>query len=93
LSKSLTQAKTLLSQGERNVETIRRAVTQTILDGTEFIIDYVSITHSLTLQELTNEELTALETSPTPHAAVLLAAKLGTTRLIDNALIPLRAVV
>lgn len=65
----------MIDSGERNVTTIERAM-QAILTGTPGVEpDYAVLRHPDTLEELTE----AL-----PQMVALIAARVGTTRLIDN---------
>ena len=81
LSRGLDEARRLIAEEKiRDAETIRRAVRETIREAPEAEIDYVAVADPSTLRELTTIE--------PPEVVVLLAVRFGTTRLIDNALIP-----
>jgi len=75
LWKSLNLAQQLWSQGERDAEVLRRGMTTFIKKEPLAQIDYVSIAHLETLEELTRID---------PPALVSLAVRFGKTRLIDN---------
>jgi pantoate--beta-alanine ligase len=75
LYQSLDLAKEMWSQGEKNADKIRRAMTELIRQQPLAHIDYVSIADNETLEEL--EEIK-------PPALVSLAVKIGKPRLIDN---------
>ena len=68
-------AQHLWSQGERDAEKMRQQMISLIQKEPLATIDYVSIAHTETL-----EELTVIERS----AVVSLAVRMGKTRLIDN---------
>jgi pantoate--beta-alanine ligase len=72
LYRALCAAKAAFDGGERDAEALRAAMRQE-LDG--FTVDYVSVADADTLRELDRVEGPALAS---------LAARLGTTRLIDN---------
>jgi pantoate--beta-alanine ligase len=83
LSQSLLIAENLiLKEGCRNVEKIIGAICDKILSATEAKIDYVAIVDPITLQEL--KILT-----DNSEFVILLAVKIGKTRLIDNKIINL----
>lgn len=75
LYRSLRLAEQLYSQGERNGERIRGAVTAVLQAEPLADIDYVSVAAPETLEELEHIERSAL---------VSLAVRIGRTRLIDN---------
>jgi len=79
LSQSLAEAERMIvTENVRSAETIRQAIRDKILLAGGMTIDYIAVVNPLTLQELT-----AIETK----AVILLAVRLGATRLIDNMLI------
>ncbi|MDR0871037.1 MAG: pantoate--beta-alanine ligase [Planctomycetaceae bacterium] len=85
LSRSLAEAERLISvKKEQKVKNIVAAMTKTICTDTDFTVDYAAVADPETLRELDIID-------PLKHSAVviLLAAKIGTTRLIDNAVIEL----
>lgn len=75
LYQALTLAQKLWSQGEKDAERIRQEMRVLIQKQPLARIDYVSVAHAETLDELDRVELPAL---------VSLAVKIGKTRLIDN---------
>jgi len=75
LSKSLHLAKEMLACGERDADKIKAAMRGYIMNEPLADIDYISVSDSQTLAELSNIETGAL---------VALAVKIGKTRLIDN---------
>jgi pantoate--beta-alanine ligase len=77
LSQSLSLAKELFKQGERNPEKIKDSIKQ-ILNKTEGSVDYISIADPQTLEELKMISNNAL---------VSLAVYYGKTRLIDNCML------
>jgi len=79
LSRSLAAAEQSVNEGERDASRIRAAARRT-LDAAGVGVDYVSVADEETLAEL--------ETIDRP-ALLLLAARVGATRLIDNTLLRL----
>ena len=75
LYQALTLAQKLWSQGEKDAERIRREMVALIQKQPLASIDYVSVAHAETLDELKKVKLPAL---------VSLAVRIGGTRLIDN---------
>ena|SRR5829696_1039334 len=75
LSRALRLAEDRYRDGERNAETIRRAMRRLIREAPAASIDYASIADSDTLEELRTIDRPAL---------VSLAVRIGSTRLIDN---------
>jgi pantoate--beta-alanine ligase len=75
LSRALNTAKEMISQGERDVSIIEAAMNAVLLAAPVDKIDYAKIVHADTLEPLSQID------SP---AVAILAARLGTTRLIDN---------
>ena len=79
LSQSLAEAKRMIvTENVRSAETIRQTIQDKILSAGDMTIDYIAIADPVTLRELS-----AIETD----VVILLAVRLGTTRLIDNLLI------
>jgi pantoate--beta-alanine ligase len=79
LSQSLVVAqKMILTENIRSAETIRRAIQDMILSAGGMEMDYIAVADPVTLQELTTVET---------DAVILLAVRLGSTRLIDNVLL------
>jgi pantoate--beta-alanine ligase len=75
LYQSLTLARNLWAQGEKDTAKIRKEMTALIKKEPLAEIDYISIADSLTLEELEKVR---------PPALVSMAVKVGRTRLIDN---------
>jgi len=75
ISKGLKLAETLYEAGERDAAVIRERVTGSLRDAGIERIEYVSVAHPETL-----EEVDRLETA----SMLLIAAYVGETRLIDN---------
>jgi pantoate--beta-alanine ligase len=73
--RALSAAKAAFDAGERDAEVLRDAIRQALPD---FTLDYVSLADADTLRELDCIERPALAS---------LAARLGTTRLLDNLLL------
>jgi pantoate--beta-alanine ligase len=78
LSRSLRLAERLAAKGERDVETIRRAMQQELDNEGGVDVQYIAFVADGTLDPVTRID------SPT---TVAIAAKVGATRLIDNSLI------
>lgn len=77
LSRALAEAERLVSEGERDASNIRESARRTLV-AAGVGIDYVSVAGEETLEEL--------ETIDRP-ALLLLAARVGATRLIDNTML------
>lgn len=75
LSRALNTAKEMISHGERDISIIEAAMNAVLLAAPVDKIDYAKIVHADTLEPLSQID------SP---AVAILAARLGTTRLIDN---------
>ena len=75
LYQALSLAQKLWSQGEKDAQTIRQQMADLIRKEPLAEIEYISIAHAKTLDELDNVS---------PPALVSLAVKVGSTRLIDN---------
>jgi len=75
LHQALGLAQQLWSQGERNAEKLRQAITELIEKQPLATIDYVSVANAETLDELDEVK---------PPALVSLAVKIGKPRLLDN---------
>jgi pantoate--beta-alanine ligase len=79
LSQSLAAAeKMVVTEQIRSAETIRCVIQDRILSAGGMTIDYIAVADPLTLQELS-----VIETD----GVILLAVRLGSTRLIDNVLV------
>jgi pantoate--beta-alanine ligase len=79
LFRALQMAKARYEAGERDAERLREAMREVIRAEPLARIDYVSVAHPETLQELERVEGPAL---------LSLAVYIGTTRLIDNLMLP-----
>jgi pantoate--beta-alanine ligase len=75
LSKALRMAERLLLAGEKNVSAVRAAMMAVLEEPTGVRVDYASVSDPHTLAELA---------TPQPEMVALVAARVGTTRLIDN---------
>ena len=75
LSQSLALAQARLDAGERDLASITQAMRAKLQAHPEIQVDYVVIADADSLGELT---------SPQPSMVALIAARVGTTRLIDN---------
>ncbi len=78
LSRSLAQAESLIAQGEQQAQVVRRRMLDTLQAAGVSSIDYVAIADPETLE--------SVETI-SPPVVILIAARVGATRLIDNWLI------
>lgn len=79
LSKCLKMAKSRLTAGETNVDGVRKSMLDLLNSTPGVTIDYVTIADPETLEEIL---------SPQPEMIALVAAHVGSTRLIDN--LPIR---
>ena len=78
LSQGLAMAeKMVATENIRSAETIRQMIREKILSADGIMIDYIAVVDPLTLRELSSIET---------EAVILLAVRLGSTRLIDNVL-------
>lgn len=77
INKGLFAAKEAFDKGEKNVDTLRKILTDTIMKGQPEHVDYIDIYDADTLEK----------TDTTDNAVMLIACKFGTTRLIDNMLL------
>jgi pantoate--beta-alanine ligase len=66
----------VINDGEANIATVVSQMTE-LLDGDDISIDYIKIANATTLEELTK---------PEEEMVALVAARVGSTRLIDNLL-------
>ena len=80
LSQALRLAEQSFAQGERNVNRVEAAMRNHIEATLGAMLDYAVIVHPETLAELTVAE---------PEMVALIAARFGTTRLIDNQILRL----
>jgi pantoate--beta-alanine ligase len=78
ISRALARARDMVKGGEVDSRKIRDAATMTFTAEPRAIIDYVAVVDEFTLEDL--------ETIDRP-ALVLIAARVGETRLIDNTLL------
>jgi len=79
LPQSLDAAERMIvTENQRSAEAVRHAIQDMILAAGGMAVDYIAVADPVTLQELT-----AIET----EAVILLAVRLGSTRLIDNRLV------
>ncbi len=76
LSRALRKAEAMVAEGQWDAAKVRAEVTEAIRQEPLLNIDYVSVADDATLEELTVIDRAAL---------LLLAARVGRTRLIDNA--------
>jgi pantoate--beta-alanine ligase len=80
LSQSLSVADNLILGGCRNVDKVIDAVRDKISSAADAEIDYIAIVEPMTVNELKTLE-------DNSEVVILLAVKIGTTRLIDNKII------
>lgn len=73
---SIRQASGMASEGETDAARIIAAVTERLTQEADLVIDYVHICHGRTLEDVTSVD---------SDSVLLLAVKIGATRLIDNA--------
>ncbi len=81
LSKALFYARDLVLKGERNCKNIIKEIYRILLKGKlikKKNIDYVSIIHPQALKEMSSVD---------QHCVIVLAVRIGRTRLIDNIII------
>jgi pantoate--beta-alanine ligase len=71
----LNHVENLLKAGERDIGKLQQQLRERMTETTGVIVDYGVIVDSTTLSELT---------SVVPEMVALVAARVGTTRLIDN---------
>ena len=82
LSRALRAGQARYAAGERDAETLRRAIEAVLLDTPGVRPDYVAVVEPQSLEPLTRLG------GATPRARALIAARLGHVRLIDNAPLP-----
>ncbi len=82
LSQALRLAERLFTEGERDVHRVEAAMRSHLEATPGAILDYAVIVHPETLSPLTNAE---------SEMVAVIAARFGTTRLIDNAVLRLPA--
>jgi pantoate--beta-alanine ligase len=76
ISRGLAAAKTAYSSGERDAGKLTAACRQVLVEGQALHVDYIELCNSA--------DLTPVSGEVTGPSVMLVAAKLGTTRLIDN---------
>ena len=74
INRGLFAAKEAFDKGERNIDALKKILTDTIMKGKPDHVDYIDIFDRDTLEKATDVD----------NAVLLIAAKYGTTRLIDN---------
>lgn len=79
LHRTLNQAASLIRSGERDARSVAAEMTQSLIDGGVASIDYTAVCDADTLEILDVVRFPVV---------LLVAARVGTTRLIDNLLIP-----
>jgi pantoate--beta-alanine ligase len=79
LHRALQQVQSLFDEGERSVSKLREAGKRIFQDEPQAQVDYVEIVHPESLKHIE---------SLSEGALVAVAAKIGTTRLIDNIVLP-----
>ena len=84
LSQCLHLARERLLAGETNLEAVRKAMRTHLEAAPGVTVDYATVVHPETLEEIS---------SPLSEMVALVAARVGTTRLIDNLPIELRKAV
>ncbi len=82
LSQALRLAEQSFAQGERNVSRVEAAMRSHVETTPGAVLDYAVIVHPETLSELTAAQ---------PEMVALIAARFGTTRLIDNQILRLHS--
>ena len=75
LSQCLHLARELVQAGETNLDAVRRAMRAHLEAAPGVTVDYATVVHPETLEEIS---------SPLSEMVALVAARVGTTRLIDN---------
>jgi pantoate--beta-alanine ligase len=81
LFRALSRAMQAVAAGERQAESVRQILRETLESEPLVKLDYAEVADAETLEPLGN-------LSKERAAVALLAARIGTTRLIDNALLP-----
>ena len=82
LYRSLAGAGELIGKGERDLRVVRDSILATLAAASPTLIDYVAFVDPATFREI--------DSLRGGDVLILLAARFGTTRLIDNLLVPLR---
>ncbi len=78
LSACLRLAETMIADGETDLATVRRAMRGQLENTALVVVDYATVADAATLEEIA---------TPVSEMVALVAAKVGSTRLIDNILI------
>jgi pantoate--beta-alanine ligase len=81
LYQSLQHAAERIRQGERSLATLRKEMIERIQSGAPSHIDYVAFLHPATFSETEHLE--------PPEILIALAVRFGSTRLLDNFIIPI----
>lgn len=82
LSQALRMAERSLKEGQRDVVSVGAAMRRYLESTPGVTVDYATVAHPETLEELT---------APLAEMVALVAARVGSTRLIDNIPIPLES--
>jgi pantoate--beta-alanine ligase len=80
LHRALERARAAVAAGERGADRVRQVLTETIQSERLATLDYAEVAEAETLERLETLD-------PGRRAVALLAARIGTTRLIDNAVL------
>lgn len=83
LSQALNDARTALQSGERSVVALEQIMKDRINSRSELRLDYARIVNADNLSDINS-----VDTSQPESAVALIAARVGTTRLIDNIMLP-----
>ena len=78
LSHSIDHARQVARRGETNVEKIRIETKEILCKDGQLVVDYVSIVNRITLED---------QTIINRDSVILIAARVGATRIIDNAVL------
>jgi pantoate--beta-alanine ligase len=81
LSHSLNHAAERIRRGERSVDILKKEMMERIQSGSPTQIDYIAFVNPTDFSEINSLE--------SPEVLILLAVRFGTTRLIDNIMIPI----
>ena len=82
LFRSLALASDRIGKGERSAEAVRSAMLEVLTQARPTQIDYVAFVRT--------EDFTEQESIKPPEVLIALAVRFGTTRLIDNIIVPVR---
>ena len=75
LLQCLKLAEERLAGGETNLDVVRQAMRAHLESASDIVVDYATVVHPESLEEITE---------PLPDMVALVAARVGSTRLIDN---------